>query len=517
MYLSAMAKRRDDKAKEKKASPDRGYNLDGDFLSPVQSIRDLSLKNIKELIFSSRYAQILIILTVIGLFLRFYHLSFNSLWLDEATTLNWSKPGFFEIWEISRNVDFHPPLFHWIEHIMLVFGQSEFVLRTVPALLGVLTIPVFYLIGKEFYDKNVGIISAALLTFSYFGIYYSQEAYSYSIVLFVFSLVILFYLYALRTDNPTWWVIFGVTSAIAFWTHYYVFVGLGVIFLHAIIARAGALKKDVRQVKNLLIAFCTMVILTLPLLFIVGERFFRLTGSPPTYGVLGPILVQETFVRFSGGYSSLNSVIAFIFFILMLGGVAFLYTKDKSKCLFSAMFLILPIVISVLISSKMTMNPRYLIYLLPVFFVLVALSYPIIFRFVPNRNLLYVALILIFAINAPLLVEYYSSYSKEDWRGFSGIVQEKTQNGDLVVLVPSYMSVPLDYYYSNVTDKTIEYGATNRSELEDIYQLKGNSTIFYVVTGDISAADPQGDALAWLTENARIEAERTGIYLLISR
>ncbi len=282
-----MAKRRDDRAKEKKASPDQGYNLDGDFLSPVQSIRDLSLKNIKELIFSSRYAQILIILTVIGLFLRFYHLSFNSLWLDEATTLNWSKPGFFEIWEISRNVDFHPPLFHWIEHIMLVFGQSEFVLRTVPALLGFLTIPVFYLIGKEFYDKNVGIISAALLTFSYFGIYYSQEAYSYSLVLFVFSLVILFYLYALRTDNPTWWVIFGVASAIAFWTHYYVFVGLGVIFLHAIIARAGALKKDVRQVKNLLIAFCTMVILTLPLLFIVGERFFRLTGSPQHMGSSG--------------------------------------------------------------------------------------------------------------------------------------------------------------------------------------------------------------------------------------
>ena len=49
---------------------------------------------------------------------------------------------------------------------MLFIGQSEFVLRAVPALLGILTIPVFYLIGKEFYDKNVGIISAALLTVS---------------------------------------------------------------------------------------------------------------------------------------------------------------------------------------------------------------------------------------------------------------------------------------------------------------------------------------------------------------
>ncbi len=201
----------------------------------------------------------------------------------------------------------------------------------------------------------------------------------------------------------------------------------------------------------------------------------------------------------------------------MIVGVLFLYTRDRNKLLFSAMFLILPIVISVLISSKMTMNPRYLIYLLPVFFVLVALSYPVIFRLVPNRNVLYIVLALVFIINTPLLAEYYSGYTKEDWRGVAGIVQSKTQDGDMVVLVPNYMMMPMDYYYSNVTDKTLEYGATNRTDLENLYLLKGNSSIFFVVTGDISAADPQGDALAWLTENARIDTERTGIYLLTSR
>jgi mannosyltransferase len=512
-----MTKKRDDRGKEKKIRQDQALNLDGNFVSPVRSFRDLTLKNIKSVIFHSRYAQILISLTIVGFILRFYNLGFNSLWLDEATTLNWSKPGFFEIWEISRSADFHPPLFHWIEHLMLVFGQSEFVLRAAPALLGILTIPVFYLIGKEFYDKNVGIICATLLTVSYFGIYYSQEAYSYSMVLFVFSLVILFYLLALRTDNITCWVLFGIISAIAFWTHYYVFVGLGVIYLHAIITKGVNLKKDIRYAKNLLVAFCATLILTLPLLFIVGERFFRLTGSPPTYGVLGQILVQETLIRFSGGYSSLNWIIAFIYIVLMIGGLVFLYTADRNKCLFSGMFLILPIIISVLISSKMTMNPRYLIYLLPVYFSLVAMSYPLIFRLIPNRNLLYLLVILIGVINAPLLAEYYTNYTKEDWRGLAGIVQSKTQDGDAIVLVPSYMSAPFNYYYSNVTDKTVEYGANNSTDLKNIYLLKGNSSIFYVVTGDISAVNPEGDALAWLTGNTHLDTERTGIYLLTSR
>lgn len=509
-----MAKKRDDRIKEKKIRQDQESNLDNDYSFPVRSFRDLTFENIKSIVFHSRYAQILISLTLIGFILRFYNLGFNSLWLDEATTLNWSKPGFFEIWEISRSADFHPPLFHWIEHIMLIFGQNEFVLRTAPALLGILTIPVFYLIGKELHDKNVGIISAALLTFSYFGIYYSQEAYSYSMVLFVFSLVILFYLLALRTDNLTFWVLFGIISAIAFWTHYYVFVGLGVIYLHAIITRASKLKGDIRQAKNLLAAFCTTLIIILPLLFIVGERFFRLTGAPPTYGLLGPILIQETFLRFSGGYSSLNGIITSLYIVLIIGGLIYLYTQDRNKCLFCAMFLLLPIAVSVLISSKMTMNPRYLIYLLPVYFTLVAMCYPVIFRIIPNRNLLYLTIILIGIINAPLLTEYYSTYTKEDWRGFAGIVQEKTQDGDMIVLVPGYLSGPFNYYYSNVTDKTFEYGADNSTDLENIYRMRGNSSIFYVVTGDISAQNPEGDAIAWLTEKARLEIQRTGILLL---
>jgi hypothetical protein len=145
------------------------------------------------------------------------------------------------------------------------------------------------------------------------------------------------------------------------------------------------------------------------------------------------------------------------------------------------------------------------------------MSYPLISRLIPNRNLLYLIVILIGIINAPLLAEYYTSYTKEDWRGFAGTVEAKTHDGDLVVLVPSYVAVPLNYYYSNITDKTVEFGADNSTELERINQLRGNKSVFFVVTGDISAMNPEGDALRWLTENARLETERTGIYLLTAR
>ena len=512
-----MAKKRDDRGKEKKSGKEPKSNLDEDYISPIKSYRDLTVENIRSSVVNSRYIQILISLTIVGGFLRFYNLGYNSLWLDEASTLTMSKSGFLEIWSTSLSGDFHPPLFHWIEHLMLAFGQSEVVLRFIPAFLGTLTIPVFYLIGKEFRDKNVGLICAALLTVSYFGIFYSQEAYSYSMVLFVFSLALLFYFRALRTDETTQWLLFGIFSALAVWTHYYVLIALFVIYLHALVTLREKLKKDVREGKKILVALGSMTVLILPLLFIILGRYHTLTASPPTYGVLGPVLIQETLFRFSGGYSPLNWVIAIVYLFLMFGGLAFLYFEDRNKCLFSAMYLVLPLIISVIISSRMTMNPRYLIFLLPIYFALVAASFPIIFRFIPNRKLLYAVILLIVAINVPLLTGYYTSFTKEDWRGFSYIVQNATKEGDLIVVVPGYISQPFSYYYNNATDKTVQFGAYNSTELDNIYQLKENKSIFYIVTGDITAANPNGDALAWLNEKSRMETQHTGIYFLSSR
>ena len=77
-----MAKKREDRGKEKKSGGDTECNLDRDYISPIQSFRDINVENIKTSIVKSRYIQILISLTIVGAFLRFYNLGYNSLWLD---------------------------------------------------------------------------------------------------------------------------------------------------------------------------------------------------------------------------------------------------------------------------------------------------------------------------------------------------------------------------------------------------------------------------------------------------
>jgi hypothetical protein len=122
-------------------------------------------------------------------------------------------------------------------------------------------------------------------------------------------------------------------------------------------------------------------------------------------------------------------------------------------------------------------------------------------------------MVILILINLPVLVNYYSGFSKEDWRGFSEKMQNTTRAGDIIVLVPLYMNMPFNYYYSNITDNTFEYGASTVQDLNNISEQRENKTIFFVVTNDIIAVNPKGDEIIWLKENTNFLGQNTGIFL----
>lgn len=159
------------------------------------------------------------------------------------------------------------------------------------------------------------------------------------------------------------------------------------------------------------------------------------------------------------------------------------------------------------------MMPRHLLFLLIIIFTGIALAYKPFYSLTRNRGIVYVLMAILILLNVPALSNYYSSYTKEDWRGFSGQIQNITQEGDKIVLVPGYISLPFDYYYSNTTDRTYEYGATTIPDLENVSTGRGNETIYFVVTSDIIAVNPNGDQIKWLNERTKFISQDTGIYL----
>jgi len=511
-----MAKKREDRERGKKPATNRECNLDSDYVSPIQTIEDLTVGNIKDTLVHSRYVQILVSLTFMGFLLRFYNLGYNSLWLDEASTYTFAVNSFQGIWQATTSGEFNPPLFYWFEHIMLMFGNNEVILRFIPAVAGVLTIPLIYFVGKEFLDRTTGLIAAAVFAFSPFLVYYSQEARAYSLMLFFVAFAMIFYLRALKNNSLQNWALFGLLSALAFWSHFYAFVIIAAMVLYALGIQLQNVRENIRNLKMIILSVILFCIVSLPLLTLGIRLFASRSSGGPTFGVQGFDVIYQTFLQLSG----FNELVMYFLVILFIVGIIQMFRIDVKKGIFLVILTILTFLISDILSYKIPMVPRYLIFFSIVFVLGIAASYRLIYGLMDNKGVVYGLLVILIAINLPVLSGFYTGYVKDDWRGFSQTMEQTAKQGDFIVLVPGYIAQPFDYYYSNSTAGTFEFGADTAKTLNAINSQKTlqktNSSIYYIVTGDIYSANPGGDALSWLKDHTKPVGRDTGINLFVA-
>jgi mannosyltransferase len=485
-------------------------NLDQQYVPSPKSSN--TIENIKFTILNSKYIQMLIIITCIGFFLRFYNLGFNSLWLDEASTVNFATingagGSFLEIWTYTLSYDPNPPLFVWLEYIIIsIAGISEFTVRFAPALFGALTVPVMYFVGKEFLDENGGLIAAAAFAVSPFLILYSQEARSYSMLLLFIALTTLFYFKSIKSENSyKYWILFALTASFSIWVHFYTVIFLGGLILYTLVIY------KFKYIKELCVSTVIIAITTIPVIVIMLQTILEHAAYGPTFGDQGFSIIYDTLVQISG----YNIMSMYIILFLFICGLFALYIKEKNKTIFLLIMLLSALLISWYLSYKVAMVPRYLSFLSIIIFLGVAASYKLLYALTHSKSVIYYLILFLFIISIPFLINYYSVYSKDDWRGFSKTLSGMTQPGDLVITVPGYIDQPLNYYYSNKTDGTIEFRASNVSLLMDA-RAQQTSNSYYVVTGDIQSADTSGNALKWLNTNAKQIYQNGGIIIFKS-
>jgi 4-amino-4-deoxy-L-arabinose transferase-like glycosyltransferase len=86
---------------------------------------------------------------------------------------------------------------------------------------GVLTVPVAYLLGAELRDRRAGIAGAALVAVNPMLIWYSQEARAYALFALLTAVSFLYFLRALDRGGRRDFVLWGAFSALALATHYF--------------------------------------------------------------------------------------------------------------------------------------------------------------------------------------------------------------------------------------------------------------------------------------------------------
>jgi mannosyltransferase len=157
-------------------------------------------------------------LVVAAVAIRLYHLGHQSFWLDESYTVDLVQRPFGDMLSGVADLESTPPLYYALAWVwQKVFGHGEFGLRSLSALFGVLTVPVAWAAAREWFPRaaaHVGLIAAALVAFNPFFVWYSQEARSYSLLVLMAALTLLF---LARRQPPAW----AITAALALLTHYF--------------------------------------------------------------------------------------------------------------------------------------------------------------------------------------------------------------------------------------------------------------------------------------------------------
>ena len=375
------------------------------------------------------------VITLVGAVARFATLDAQSLWLDEASTVNTVlHPGLGDTLATVSDTGYTPHLYFLLAWLWSqAFGLGEFALRSLSALAGTATIVVAYAIGRELRSSGCGLLLAALVAVHGALFWYSQELRPYALYTLLVSLSFLFFLRARRTERTGDLVAWGVISAAAIATHYYAgfFVAVEAAWLLAVAGRRERVVLALVPIAALSFAYVPVV------LHQAGG------GEYSAFGSLGSRVAELGENLFDPGYPGL-AVVAAVVCVLALLLAARMETRGDRAALFTctalaAIVLVVPVVLALAgVDFFLARN------LLPVTVVLLAaVAVAITSLSTPLRIVFTGVLVGLLGVST-LSQMLGGNPQRPDWRAAADTVQE--QPGVRIVMGGNFSGDPIKYY-----------------------------------------------------------------------
>lgn len=238
----------------------------------------------------------LLLICVLGFFLRLINLGGPGLWFDEFMSAFRAHSAFKDtIADLSGSP--LPPLYYLIMKVWVrLFGESAFSLRFPSLIFSTLSIPLIFLLARELFDKKVGLISALLLSVSPYSINYAQDAKMYSLFWALGILSFLFFYRFGKERRKKDLVAYTVTAVIALYTSYFAFF---FIAAQNILIFMFFRPKELKQwlMAQLTIAFCFLPWIAL-IQSSVRIILFQVAWIPKEYSYPG--FLASLFMQISG-------------------------------------------------------------------------------------------------------------------------------------------------------------------------------------------------------------------------
>lgn len=418
--------------------------------------------------------RFLAVLTLAALLVRFLRIGAESLWLDEAYSLHLSAGDALSVLTGSVGNRHTPPFYYFLLHFWTVFGKSEMALRSLSAVLGAVTVPLVYVLGKDLVDRRCGRIGAVLAAFAPFLVYYGQEARGYTLLVALVVASSIFLRRYVGRGRLRDGAAFALLSILSLYTHYYGAFVLAAVNLYAVFElrrEPGRLARWFAFQAVIALAFLPWLVNLFGVGFGRGQVFRRFLFSQVPY----------TFLRFDLGYGLLplttgakRDMIAFVTRNLPLLGVTFaafgvllvrgaMRVRGRARR-FLLLHFALPFVLAVLVSLRFNLiSERYLIVAFPFYLLLIAEG-----GRGPRGRVASLALVAAVLIGFAGLGGHFFNprAGKTEWREAAERVGELGRPGDLILLAPSFIELPFRYYYDAAGGGLPIHGMQRREEFD---------------------------------------------------
>lgn len=473
--------------------------------------------------------------------LRTPTLTWQSLWRDEVDAIRFSSWRLQDMIAGLTQKGHNGPLFFLLlrpwRHLS---GDSEFALRYPSAWLGVLLVPLGFVLARHLgFSRRVGLLLSLLLATSPYLVWYGQEAKMYTLLTALVILAVITYLKALTGAGRYWWVIFVLLTSLTFYLHI-----LSPLML--IVYGFIAMLYQVYWREQWRAWSASMACLTLPYLpllfwqvsFLVdgagrGHPFYPLAKE---FSILLQLYSGGLF-RFVGFTASLLFIFLFLCGLFLINrplapdwpgvlgiragqfpltgpGWAKLASSSeavvlKNRLLLAAWSLLPPLTVYLISLRVPIFEDRYLIYITPAFYLLIGLGIVSLRRYARWLAGLCLGLILIINLTGVWLQQ--RGPVKADFRAAAAYLANQPQLPTTIMIQMPYLKHTFNYYYPhNYTFVEGLWTNDNKSQATvdtEMKRLTAELTDLWLVVSEGETWDNRQMVQSWLERHANLVAK----------
>lgn len=336
----------------------------------------------------------------------------------------------------------NPPLYeillhHWIK----LFGISPLSARFLPFLFSVATVYFIYRVGMRFFNFHIALTASLLYTFSNYHLFHSHESRVYS--LFAFLAILSMYFFLVLAANPKsrkYYILLILSNALLIYAHYFGFFVLAVQLISLLCF--AELRKN--MLKNYSLAHLLVLIFYIPQLSGIISRFSEVSSKGTWLKPPGGI---ESLYNMLWRFSNAPVVTVICFAVLVISLLKLIIQKSFPSNLpgkIISIWFVFPFLFMFFISYQLPMfHDRYLIYITPAYYLLLAICADYLFAKNIFKNVLAGLLVILFAASFRSDVDN-KRHVKE---AITKIMELKDKN-TLVIFCPAHFTPNFAYYYN---------------------------------------------------------------------